>query len=169
MKISLVGFMGTGKSTIGRLISAKLNMPFLETDVLIEKEVGKSIPEIFEQNGEDFFRKKESKILNKIINNRKSFILSTGGGIVINKKNRKLLKQNTIPILLEASPEIIYSRIKKAQERRPLLETDDPKEEIKILMEKRKNFYHKFKNRVNTDNKSPDKIINLILKKIGVD
>ena len=107
MKISLVGFMGTGKTTVGKKLADKLNLEFLETDSMIEDKTKKSIPEIFSQNGEDYFRTQEKNILNKIIDEKENFVLSTGGGIVISPQNRQLLKNRTHAILLKASPEVI--------------------------------------------------------------
>jgi len=168
MEISLIGFMATGKSTIGNLLSSKLNLLFLETDSLIEKKIGLSIPEIFSKKGENFFRKKETNILQEIIQNKKNYVLSTGGGIVISQENRELLKKNTFPVLLKASPRVIFERILSAEEKRPLLETKTPLKEIKRLMEKRKDYYNQFEKQINTDNKTPEEIVRTIIEMIGV-
>ncbi|MFW5976873.1 MAG: shikimate kinase [Bacillota bacterium] len=168
MKVSLVGFMGTGKSTVGSLLAEELNLPFLETDTLIEKELGQSIDQIFNQKGEVFFRKQETEILKKIIINKKDFVLSTGGGIVIKPENRNLLKANTSVILLKASPETIYNRVKNNTER-PLLNIDNPLMKIKKLLKKRENYYNQFTPQIDTDNKSPKQIVHQIKLIIGVD
>ncbi len=168
MEISLIGFMATGKSTAGKLLSDKLKLLFLETDSLIEKRTGMSILEIFSQKGEQFFRKKEKEILENVIDKKRDYVLSTGGGIVLSRENRKLLKKNTFPVLLTASPQVIFQRIQSAEERRPLLETDNPLGEIKKLLKKRKDYYNQFENKIDTNQKSPEEIVNIIVSMTGV-
>ena len=126
------------------------------------------ISEIFSEKGENFFRKLESEVLEKIIKCKNNFVLSTGGGIVIKPENRKYIKENTISILLDASPEIIYKRIKDNSDR-PLLNTEKPLVKIKKLKEKRFQYYNKFSDKINTDNKSPKKVVREIINLIGVD
>ncbi|MFW5998212.1 MAG: shikimate kinase [bacterium] len=168
MKIALVGFMGTGKSTVGPILAEELNIHFIETDTLIEKEQNQSIKEIFNNKGEKYFRKIESKILKEVITKKNNFILSTGGGIVISTENRRLLKKNTRVILLEASPDVILDRVGENKER-PLLKSKNPLQKIKKLMKKRKDYYYDFKMRINTDNKTPELIVEEIKNYIGVD
>ena len=167
MKISLVGFMGTGKTTVGKKLADKLNLEFLETDSMIEDKTKKSIPEIFSQNGEDYFRTQEKNILNKIIDEKENFVLSTGGGIVISPQNRQLLKNRTHAILLKASPEVIYQRTKN-DEARPLLQSDNPLQKIKKLLEARQDYYQQFFNKIDTDHKNPKKIVKEIINLLGI-
>ena len=168
MKISLIGFMATGKSTVGKLLSQKMGLKFLETDQLIELSEDKSIPQIFAQYGENYFRQLEKEILNEIIKKRDSFVLSTGGGIVLARENRSLLKQETIPFLLQADPETIYQRTKN-EENRPLLAQPDPKKTIETLLAQRAEYYNQFKPKIKTDHKTPVEIAAEIMDYIGAD
>ncbi|MFW5984943.1 MAG: shikimate kinase [Halanaerobiaceae bacterium] len=166
MKISLVGFMGTGKSTIGKLLAKKMGSFFLETDKLIEEKEGRKIAQIFSRDGEEYFRDLESKILEEALSDSRQFVLSTGGGIVLSARNRKLLKEATFPILLEASPETIYRRTKE-EGNRPLLDTAQPQKKIKQMLARRNDFYHQFSHRVDTDHKTPEEITVEILEMVG--
>ena len=154
MKIALIGFMATGKTTVGQILAEKKGLLFIETDRLIEEEEQRSIADIFENEGEQYFRRLEKKVLREVLLTGKDFVLSTGGGIILDSENRQLLKKKTFPILLEASPSEIYRRTRE-QGHRPLLDTKDPEQEIKKLLKKRQDYYHDFKNRVLTDGKKP--------------
>ena len=158
MKISLLGFMATGKSTVGRLLAREMELDFYETDALIVEEEGRSIAQIFEVEGEAYFRQLERIILKRVVTGEDDFVVSTGGGIVLAGDNRKLLKQETLPVLLEASPETIYKRSKE-DGGRPLLEVKKPRQRIEELLEERREFYHCFENRISTEGKSPAEIV----------
>ena len=166
MKISLVGFMGTGKSTVGQLLAKKLGLEFLETDQLVEQHEQASISQIFAEQGEKYFRQLEQEILQEILINQKAFVLSTGGGIVLSSDNRKLLQQKTIAILLEATPETIYQRIKEDGVR-PLLATENPQRKIKTLLKQRQNYYQEFTHKIQTDGKTPMEIVKEIKNLVG--
>ncbi|WP_456484669.1 shikimate kinase [Desulfurobacterium sp.] len=163
MKISLIGFMGCGKSTVGRLLSKKLNFPFIDIDEEIGKKVGTSIPEIFRQFGEDFFREKEIEIFKAIISNFDKVIISTGGGMPSYKNNLKILNERSISIYLKADFETLWERI-KADSNRPLVKRG--KNELMKLYKTRENFYKKAKIIINTQNKTPEQIANEIIEKI---
>lgn len=109
MAIVLLGFMGVGKSTVGEKLSSLLNLPYIDLDTAIIEKEGKSIPEIFEQYGEAYFRKVEHEILAQYL--PQDIVLSTGGGIVENEDNMRLLKENHFNIWLDASHEVIFKRI----------------------------------------------------------
>lgn len=168
MKVSLIGFMGSGKSTVGKLLAQRLDLKFLETDNIIEKKEGKSINEIFSSAGEKYFRRLEEKVLEDIVHKHKDFVLSTGGGIVLSKKNRKLLKKSTFPVFLETSAEEIYKRTIN-DNNRPLLKTDDPLKTINKLLQERKSNYYQFSCIINTDNKNPEQIVHEIINIMGVE
>ena len=91
MKISLLGFMGTGKTSVGKLLAEEMELSFLDTDELIVESSGLEIPDIFDTYGEEHFRQLEKKVLKDTVNKNKEFVLSTGGGIVLSEDNRKLL------------------------------------------------------------------------------
>ncbi|MFX0062461.1 MAG: shikimate kinase, partial [Candidatus Hermodarchaeota archaeon] len=132
-------FMGTGKSTIGKLLAKKLNKTFIEIDKLIEDQAGKPIFKIFEKNGEIEFRKLEIEATKKVAN-KNNVVISCGGGIVLNKINIDRLKKNAIIILLTASPQTILKRTSN-DSKRPLLNTLDRKNQIINLLDIRGPLY----------------------------
>ncbi|MDE3839575.1 shikimate kinase [Bacillus methanolicus] len=119
--IYLIGFMGSGKTTVGKSIGVKWNWPVFDTDEEIVKKVKKSINQIFEENGEDFFRLLETEILKQLPVNRS--IITTGGGIVLKDENRRWMKENGAVVFLYAEPEEIFKRIEN-DDSRPLLKTN---------------------------------------------
>ena len=162
MKVFLVGPMGTGKSTTGRNLSEKLGLDFYDTDKLIEKVEGRKIKDIFEQDGEVYFRQKESEALRetKIL---KNVVIATGGGIVEKEENRLLLKREDKVIFLDSSPERQYERTKDSK-KRPLLNDGDSLEILKNLYEKRLNFYEAVsKIKISMDNLNTEEILRKII------
>lgn len=157
MKITLVGFMGTGKSEVAKLLARKLNYEYIDTDNEIKKKVDMEIPEIFKIFGEDHFRHLETKELDKILDSYGNFVVATGGGIVLSRHNITIIKEKSLPILLKASPEIIYERIKDSH--RPLLQVANPFDRIQELLKERSQFYNSFNLQVDTDYKKPEEII----------
>ena len=162
MKVFLVGPMGTGKSTTGRNLSKKLDYDFYDTDKLIEKAEGKKIKDIFEQDGEDYFRQKESKALNKTKTLQKA-VIATGGGIVEREENRLFLEHEDKVIFLDSSPERQYERTKDSK-KRPLLNDGDGLEILKKLYEKRINLYEAVsKKKITMDNLKAEEILKEII------
>ncbi len=162
MKVFLVGPMGTGKSTTGRNLSKKLDYDFYDTDKLIEKAEGRKIKDIFEQDGEDYFRKKESEALSETKTLR-NVVIATGGGIVEKKENRLFLEKEDKVIFLDSSPERQYERT-KGSEKRPLLNHGDNLEILKKLYEKRFNFYEAVsKIKISMDNLDKEEILKKII------
>lgn len=139
--IYLVGFMGTGKSTVGRELAKKKKWRFVDLDELIELREGRSIADIFSKKGEPYFRRIEKKIL-KEVSLEKSFVVSCGGGIVCDEDNIKTMKKTGIVICLKATPAIILKRTKGLKSR-PLLNVDNPKEKISLLLKLRAPYYAK--------------------------
>lgn len=138
--IVLTGFMASGKTIVGMDVAKKLNLMFYDTDRIIEEQEGKTIPEIFEEFGEKYFRELE----NKLAINLKSIenaVISTGGGFVINPQNVELMRQNGVIVNLKTTPEIIESRMKTAKSTRPLMQTDSLDEVIERFNE-RKIYYN---------------------------
>lgn len=162
MKIFLIGPMGSGKSTIGKVLSERLEYDFYDTDKLVEKVVGKKIKEIFEQNGEQYFRLKESEELDKT-RKLKNAVIATGGGIIENEKNRLFLKEEKKVIFLDSSIERQYDRTKGSQ-KRPLLNNGDSMKILKNLYQKRLSFYQEVsKLKISMDNLTEGKIFEKIL------
>lgn len=139
--IALIGFMGTGKTAIGEQLAKFLKMEFIELDEYIEKMAGKKISKIFKEDGEIRFREYEIEACKKI-SSKENIVIACGGGVVLNKINIDYLRQKSIIICLEASPEVIYERImKNGKEKRPLLSNPNPMKSIKDLLEFRAPFY----------------------------
>ncbi|MFA5947866.1 MAG: shikimate kinase [Candidatus Gracilibacteria bacterium] len=140
--IVLTGLRGSGKSKIGKLISERLKLDFIDLDKEIEKYEGKSIPEIFAKKGWKYFREIEKKVVKKIAK-EKNKIISTGGGTIIYEENYKNLKKNGIIIYLKRSPADCYKYISKDKNRPPLTNEKNPLKEIKKIYKERKPFYEK--------------------------
>lgn len=158
--------MGTGKSSVGRRLARELNLTFVDTDDLIEKEAGKSIAQIFASNGEDYFRKLESKVINELsaISHQPSAkVIATGGGAIVNPENLEALKKSGIVICLTASIDAILSRVGSGDER-PLIAADDKKEKVSNLLKAREPFYKKADFIIDTTTKSVKEVVNEILK-----
>lgn len=152
--VYLVGFMGVGKSHVGRCLSRLLQAPFLDADAEIERRCGKSIPEIFSEDGEEAFRDMESALLREVSEAGKG-ILSCGGGMVLRQENRERMKKSGTAVYLTALPQTIYERVKDSHNR-PLLEGRMNPKAIERLMEERKERYEKAADiEISTDGKSP--------------
>lgn len=159
--IILVGFMGVGKTTVGKVLARELNYTFVDTDDLVELNEVMTIAEIFKIHGEQAFRKAETAALSKAIGLNKA-IVSTGGGIVTVKENRAILSKGIV-IYLEASPEQIYRNVKNDTSR-PLLQGEDRYQKISKMLEERRELYNKVAHyTVKVDNKTPKEIVTLIL------
>ncbi len=118
--IVLTGLMGSGKSAIGKVLSEKMGVPISDTDKIIEKEVGKTIYEIFNDSGEKYFRQVEEKVVGRVLNET-AHIISTGGGSILSSKTRKAIKSKSFSIWVQCNVDIISKRIHD-QEKRPLLQ-----------------------------------------------
>ena len=154
--IILVGFMGTGKSVVGKFLAKKLNMDFVELDEMIETKEKMPIKDIFEKKGEPYFRLVEKEIV-KEASLRKNIVISAGGGAVIDEENFNNLKSSGIVICLQACPETIIKRT-KGLETRPLLNVPDPERKIEELLAKRAPYYKKADHCIDTDNLTIDQI-----------
>jgi shikimate kinase len=165
--ISLIGFMGSGKSTIGKILADKLNFLFIDTDRVIELSEDMTISEIFKKYGEDYFRSIESEVIRKVYLNS-GCIFACGGGVVLKKENMKIIKNNSFVIYLSISSDRVYERLKEVKDR-PLLEKDKDNKKVVIdeLMKKREKLYRKFSDiTIVTDNNNPELIVKEISEKI---
>ena len=137
---ALIGLPGSGKSTIGRQVARVWGLPFVDTDHVIEERLGCSIKDYFASNGEDAFRNLESQVLQELLEQPQSAVLSTGGGIVLRSENRRALKAQSQVFYLQASPEDIARRL-RADSTRPLLQGQDPLQRLRELLEVRSPMY----------------------------
>jgi shikimate kinase len=161
MNVILTGFMGTGKSSIGRLLASRLAYRFCDLDAILVKQEGKSINEIFSSEGEKYFREIESAVLNSILQ-QTSQVISTGGGIVISQKNRDLMRKAGIVINLVASPETVLCRLQNDDER-PLLRDSKSLEHIEKMLLEREPFYSDADIRIDTNGKNVEDVAREIL------
>ena len=137
----LVGFMGTGKTTVGKKLARRLGMKFVDSDQEVERVTGLTINQIFKRFKEVRFRSEEKAALRRITKNTGQ-VIATGGGAVIDPENVEMLKLNGFVVCLTAEPEVIFERVKR-KKNRPLLQKDDPLAEIKKLLAERASFYAK--------------------------
>jgi shikimate kinase len=132
--------MGTGKSVVGRRLAKEVLFRFVDTDQVIEERAGKKISSIFLEDGEQRFREMETEVVREVMSGE-GFVVSTGGGAVVNQENRNLFCRNGSVVWLTARPEIILSRAQRRPEQRPLLKGGDPLSTIQRLMKERESFY----------------------------
>jgi shikimate kinase len=137
--LAIIGFMGTGKSSVGQIVAAHLHFGFLDTDHLIEQRAGKTITDIFAQDGEPAFREWEGRVVEEIAALTNT-VISTGGGLPAREANLASLKTHSLVICLWATPETIWERVRH-QSHRPLLNDPDPLEKIRKLLAEREAFY----------------------------
>jgi shikimate kinase len=162
--IVLTGFMGTGKTAVGRELARLLNMKLVDVDTEIENSRQTTINEIFKQFGELRFREIEIEMIRKL-SQRKDVIISTGGGAVLRQENVDVLRDQGIIICLMAMPETILKRTLHSSHR-PLLQVEDPFGKIKELLDFRRPFYEKADIMIDTDDKTPRQIAEEIIEKL---
>jgi shikimate kinase len=163
--IILIGPMGSGKSTIGQLLAQRLNREFLDSDHYIEGRTGVDIPRIFDIEGEDGFRLRETRALEELTH-RKNLVLATGGGSVTREENRKLLRNAGFIIFLDTSVNQQLERLKH-DKKRPLLQTENPRQRLEKLFEQRKPLYLELADlRIPTDRKFARKVVTEIYQKL---
>ena len=162
----LIGMMGSGKSSVGKLLANKLQFSNIDIDKEIEKDEKLSIKEIFEKKGENYFREIESKYL---LRKRKLAVVSCGGGIILYKKNREFLKTSGYTIYLKSSIPTLEKRLLN-ENGRPLLSNDNLKETLINIYSKRKTFYTSAANTtIITDRRSVKEVCELIIKKLKIE
>lgn len=155
--LALIGFMGTGKSTVGRQAAHLLQFTYLDTDHVIEARAGKTISEIFQQDGEPAFREWERRIVGELAH-RTQTVIGTGGGLPVNAENLASLKTHALVVCLWATPEAIYQRVRD-HSHRPLLADPDPLEKIRELLAIREPYYRQADVLVNTELRSVREVV----------
>lgn len=164
--IVLTGFMGTGKSEVGRILSEKLSCSMFDSDSLIEKEQRMSITDIFRKHGEAVFRDIESEVISRL-SDMENVVIATGGGAVLRKSNIDKLRKNGVIVCLTAKAETILERVKNNNER-PLLQVENPLEKVMELLTIREPYYKNADILVDTEGKSPEEIAEEILRKLNM-
>ncbi len=163
MKVVLIGYMASGKSSIGKMLAKDLYMEFIDLDDYIEAELNMSITAIFSEKGEIYFRKKESEILTKILSKKKSFILSTGGGTPCYGNNMKtILEKSTHSIYLQLPVSALIKRIEKEKQQRPLvknIKNENLPEFIGKHLFERRQFYSQALHTIDCGHKDTDLLI----------
>lgn len=163
-KIFLIGYMGSGKSTAGKKLAAKLGFEFIDLDKFIEKETGKTIPEIFSEKGEGEFRALENNALKKLIT-MENIVVSCGGGTPCYYGNMELMNNNGITIYLKMSADALASRLLKAKDQRPLIEgktEEELRNYITEHLEKREDIYHQAQYIVKGKNLNVDELVDFV-------
>lgn len=164
--IALIGFMGTGKTGVGKALAKKLGKEFIELDALIEQKAGKTIPEIFQQDGEIAFRELEIEVT-KEVSPKKNVVIACGGGLVLNKINIDRLKKENLVVYLTASPEVILKRTSFDRNERPLLEAADRTLTVKELLKFRQPFYERAAEiTIDTSKLDIDSVVEQIIAKV---
>ena len=166
MNIVLIGFMGSGKSTLGIKLSYRMKQPYLDTDKYIEHKTGRTISEIFETDGESTFRQMETDALNTLIDEGiKDHVIATGGGMPVKADNHALLKKLGVVVWLRIRPETVIDRL-SSDKNRPLLQREDRETVIRELMEARNEAYSKCADViVDVDDKKVERIMDEVFTK----
>jgi shikimate kinase len=152
VNIALIGFMGTGKTSVGRLAAEQLHFHYLDTDEMIQSATGKTIAEIFSTCGEPAFRELEARTVQELAGKAQT-VISAGGGLPLNPLNLESLKTHALVVCLWASPAKIWERV-KSQTHRPLLHDPDPQKKIRELLAVREPFYKQADILLNTESRS---------------
>lgn len=162
----LVGFMGTGKSAVGKLLGERLGRPFVDLDRKIEKEAGRAVAQIFQGEGEAGFRKREREAVREAAA-LEGHVIATGGGVMMDEENVRLLKGSGWLVCLSASPDVILRRTTATLHNRPLLAGGEPRQRVEALLKLRAPFYAQADMAVDTSNRPVKEIVEEILKWIA--
>lgn len=166
MSILLIGFMGAGKSTVGKALGEAVGKPFCDLDQLIEESCQMTIPELFNQKGESAFRQAETKALKKVL--QKDLVIACGGGIVLESVNQELLVNHPKVVYLQAKPEALFHRIQQDEKNIRPLADEKSIEELQTILKSRLPLYESAASiQVDTSGKSPERITAEILERLG--
>ena len=163
--ITLIGLMGAGKTTVGIYLARTLAVDFVDSDRMIEEKAGISIPEIFQRDGEEFFRKVEARTIMDILQQQKPLVLATGGGAFMNAETRAAIKEHSISVWLNAKLDTLVERVEHGTNR-PLLNGINKREKLQSLITERYPVYEQADIVVDTDSNSRTIITNKILEEL---
>ena len=167
--LALIGFMGTGKSAVGQMLARRLGLRFVEMDALIETKAGKTIPAIFNEDGETAFRDLEIAATREAAG-EDGTVIACGGGIVLNRINIDRLRQKSVVICVTASPAVVLKRVSAQVGQRPLLDIEDPGKTIRDLMRLRRPLYAQAADiTVNTSRQTVKAVVEAIVKALEED
>lgn len=152
--------MGTGKTTVGRLLAAELGYAFVDTDKLIAQRAGKPVSVIFKEDGEDVFRDWESQMATELAQEQR-LVIATGGGLMLSERNADALQKTGVVFCLTAKPKDIVKRVQSSGHR-PLLDVDDPQRRVEDLLAERDPVYSRYP-QIETSGRSPQKVVNEIM------
>ncbi len=164
MNIVIIGFMGCGKTTIGRKLAVRLGYRFVDTDYQIEKEQNNRVKEIFADHGEAYFRNLETDLLKRLIKVNNT-VIATGGGILTTPENIEIIRKIGISIYLKACVDDIFERISR-NTKRPMLQTEDPRKTVVTLLEKRVCLYEQADHTINTSSFKMGHIVSQIIREL---
>jgi shikimate kinase len=162
--ITLVGFMGTGKTTVGRILAHRLGYRFVDVDNEVEREQGVTISHIFSEFGEPHFRQLEHDMI-KRLSDSKGLVISAGGGAVINPENTENMKAGGPVVCLAAGPDVILGRV-EGSTHRPLLQVPDPRGRIQELLNARAPFYARADVTIDTDGLAPEDVADRVMEAV---
>jgi len=165
--VILIGFMGCGKSSVGKELARELAVPFLDTDEMIEKQTGRRISAIFRESGETYFRELETKALEQLLDSGERKVIAVGGGLPVRPANRAYLKKLGTTVYLLAQPETLVERL-EGDDTRPLLQGGELRQKIEQLMKDREKIYLAVADiQAATDGKSICEIVQEVKKYVG--
>jgi shikimate kinase len=159
--IALIGFMAVGKSAVGRNVARKLHRRFVDLDAVIEKKQGRKVREIFDSDGEGYFRRLEKQTLREVLSENRQ-VIATGGGVILDPDNLQLLREKCLLIGLSASPDVLLSRVGKGA-KRPLLKGTDLRARIEELLDQRQSGYAQAHATVDTGGLSIEQVVERVL------
>lgn len=167
INIALIGFMGSGKTTVGRLLAVRLGMKFIDLDDVIKDKLGMEITEIFSNYGEKYFRDVESQVVKEVFTGVDNSVIACGGGVVLKDDNVRIINQNSVVVYLRISPYEAYSRLLSCRDR-PLLNVSNRLEVINQLMRVREPLYLRTAHIVvDVDGRTPEDIVEEIIRTLS--
>lgn len=165
--VILIGFMGCGKSSVGKALAKKMNIAFVDTDAMIEEQTHRKIKDIFRESGEAYFRELETSALKQLLDTEDRRVIAVGGGLPVRPVNREYLKKLGTTVYLLAKPETLVKRL-EGDDTRPLLQGGELRQRIDKLMNEREEIYLSVADmQVTTDDKDIQKIAEEVIRNVG--